>query len=363
MKKILSFCILTTCLLSSCIEKKQTNDNSFVNTIIFQKEKAIPVAETSLFTSKKEIPLQTTDSTLIAGYPSIAIDQDNVFIYNKNKLQKIFCFGLDGQFKNNIGNVGGGPGEYMEYYDLYLNKKKKQVEIITDAGISQYMYSGQYINRINNSIPAFSFAIEQDSIYWLYMGKNEGYSPYKLFKTNNLLTDPIGFFNEESRILPSIEYTFGKESFLTYRESFKNQLYRIKGDTIIQTYDVKFPNMEIPKSLLQSDPMELLPQLAKLNYAMVRAYFENKDFVYLLVTENRETNEPHFYYWIIDKRNQKEKIIELEQVTPDSYLLSPQLLAEDNLLYLIGYPNEHLNDDVNPEANPSIFIINLEEII
>lgn len=349
-------------LIKQLYKNKQTNESSSVKTIVFHKEAAIPVAKTSLFTSKKEIPLETTNSTLIAGYPSIAIDQDNIFIYNKNKLQTIFCFGLNGQFKNNIGSVGGGPGEYMEYYDLYLNKKKKQVEIITDAGISQYMYNGQYIKRINNSIPTFSFAIEQDSIYWLYMGKNEGYSPYKLFKTNSQLKDPAGFFNEESNMLPIMESTFGKESFLTYRESFNNQLYRIKGDTIIQTYHVKFPNLEIPKSLLQSDPMEMLPQLAKLNYALVRSYFENNDFVYLLVTENREPGKSHFYYWIIDKKNQKEKIIELEQVTPDSYLLSPQLLTEDNLLYLIGYPNEHMEDTVNPDANPSIFIINLEEI-
>lgn len=362
MKKQALLWIVLACLVSSCSKRELTNEGNAVKTIVFNKEVATPIAESSFLIHKKEIPLQTIDKSLLAGYPAMAIDREDLFIYNKYKPQVVFRFGMDGLFKNTIGRIGNGPEEFTEYYDIYLNKKNKQVEILTNAGMYNYQYDGQFIRKTEQSIPALSFAIAQDSIYWLHTGNNDWYSPHKLFKTNERFTTLTGYLEDGSRTLPTVEINFGKESYLTYRESLHNQLYRILGNTITQSYDVKFPGMEIPKSLLQSDPMEMLPQLAKLNYAMVSAYFENKDFLFLCIMENREHDEIHFYYWITDKRNQNEKIIEVEQVTPDSYLLSPQFLTENNLLYFIGYPNEHPDDVVNPDANPSVFLIDLEKI-
>jgi hypothetical protein len=89
----------------------------------------------------------------------------------------------------------------------------------------------------------------------------------------------------------------------------------------------------------------------------------------MFVVESSDENEYGIlYHWVIDKNNNyQEKIIKIipSDIMINSYLCHPQLLADENLLYLMGYNIENENDDVdsfiNDDFNPSIVIVNLSD--
>jgi len=115
-------------------------------------------------------------------------------------------------------------------------------------------------------------------------------------------------------------------------------------------------------------PMEAFEFLQKCHYAYIKSYLENDTYIYLQIGEIQEGNEKVLYHWIINKRNNyQEKILKVDLFKDpnftDSYLVSPQLLTEDNFLYFLGYPIEKENDDIDFDLNPSIVIINLKQIL
>jgi hypothetical protein len=76
---------------------------------------------------------------------------------------------------------------------------------------------------------------------------------------------------------------------------------------------------------------------------------------------NKGKEMPDIYQWIINKDNGHETIVQTNLVM-GSYLLSPQLLTADNLLYYIGYPIENGGEEVTTDANPSIVMIDISDV-
>lgn len=357
MNKYTYLLFLFVLALCSCSEKKTVVNSK---TFIFEKNKCIPFAQSNIFRNKKIITLETNNEILIPGYPSLLMD-DDFFIYSKNYGGAILRFDSNGHYLNKIGNEGTGPEEYTSLSDISLNTTQKDIEILAYNGIYKYSYDGLFLQKKVCDYPATAFLCSNNGDYWLYIGNNTDFSTHKLIQTDNELRSTNKYLESQSNMLPVVENNFGKgKDFTTFHESFNNQLYIIKNDSVIPSYLIQFPNLEIPTSAFSMDPMELLPFLKQNNWAMVQCYLENKKYIYLLIKENNPIeNKNIFYHWIIDKDNNSYSIINQNHVTPDSYLLSPQLLTSKNELIYIGYPIENENELANTETNPSIFIIDL----
>jgi hypothetical protein len=105
------------------------------------------------------------------------------------------------------------------------------------------------------------------------------------------------------------------------------------------------------------NPMEIIGYLRGIDYATIRCYLENEKYVYLMVVENKSSDTPVVYHWIINKDNAHETVVKMDRVI-DSCWFSPQLLTEDHMVYYLGYPVGD-DDRINFDSNPSIVMMDI----
>jgi hypothetical protein len=70
------------------------------------------------------IPLETTDDCLLRTVKSFILS-DNYILHDQGN--KFFLFSRSGRFVAQIGNRGGGPGEFYNARSLHIDEKSKQV--------------------------------------------------------------------------------------------------------------------------------------------------------------------------------------------------------------------------------------------
>ncbi|MDH6313569.1 hypothetical protein M2137_002359 [Parabacteroides sp. PFB2-10] len=368
MKKVLF--ILFVLALFSC-KKANTSqggktDSAAVTTLKFNPKKFVSIYDTPFFEKKKVVTLEVSDESLVAGYPSLFQDETHFYIYTPNQPAPVLRFDKKGHFVNAIGAIGEGPAEYVLCSDVLYDEKEKLINILTDVKIKQYKPDGAYQQSIDHDLPASTFVKdEQDDCYWFYIGNNSMYSPYKLFKRNFRTGTVEKYLYEESQLFPMIENNFSKCGTTTFRETFNNKLYHIANGQLTERFTVDFGSLSLPAFIHQEDPMSVLDKLNNTHYATIRGFYENDNYVYLLISEKtKEDPIPFFYHWIIKKENNTSLLIkQVKHLSEESYLFFPQFLTDDDDLYFIGYILEQEEALGNPEENPSIVSINLKELL
>lgn len=349
--------ILLTLLGFGCTGNRKKNGTG--TEITFRKEAAVHVRDVKAFKSKTVIPLETTDRSLVGHNASLRKAGDNFFVYSSHRPNPVLRFDSNGNFLNTVGNVGIGPGEFPVLTDVFISAADNSVEILSNGMIQRYDCEGKSLKSLKLDIPAFSFTRTGNG-YWFYTGNNKACSPSRLFRTDSALRVEGEYLNDDSNMLPVMETVFGNSSYLTLRENFYHNLYRITDDRLELSYTIKFPGLEIPPDAYTKPPMEVVDYLRKYDYATVMRYLENRTCVYLMIMENKSGDVPSIYQWFINKKSGRE-ILVLTDLVMESYLLYPQLLTDDNRLYYIGYPVENRDEEVNPNLNPSVVIVDINE--
>lgn len=95
------------------------------------------------------VALETTNESLMGEIDKICIEDELIFVKEKN--QKLFVFSMSGKFLNKIGSIGQGPEELLTLVDFYVNKEKKYVGIYDCWGskIVRYSFDGKFISSHN----------------------------------------------------------------------------------------------------------------------------------------------------------------------------------------------------------------------
>ena len=124
------------------------------------------------------VPLETSKKYMIGETEKIELDHQSVFVFDRFNAKALFRFALSGEFLNQIGKKGNGPGEYADITDfslvdnnvaIYDHYKKKILYYKKDGTFlydkflplfcSQFVYmsSGQYLfytfSEYNHHIP------------------------------------------------------------------------------------------------------------------------------------------------------------------------------------------------------------------
>ena len=148
------------------------------------------------------------------------------------------------------------------------------------------------------------------------------------------------FINRGYKI-PCVNRSFCKGVIKSYKYYFSNDIYHIEKDEIVPAYKLIFPNLEMPESFGHGEMDEKFAEaLEKENYSTVEMFLENQRFLFLLIERYIDRNS-HYYYWIIDKNNEKECVYDIgeKKELADSYSLNPRVLDENNVLYFLGHVN------------------------
>jgi hypothetical protein len=136
--------ILVMIFFCSC-SHKSTNDTSNTDTVIeidLLSEPGSTVKKLSeIATNVEYIPLQTTESSLIARLVLKIVNVDNrIYIRNSGLGGEILCFDIDGKFHFKLQNVGRGPGEYTSITDFDISSDNKILTILSSIDRKLLVY-------------------------------------------------------------------------------------------------------------------------------------------------------------------------------------------------------------------------------
>ena len=199
-KKTILLLLLTICL-SGCFDKKTEKHAAFngeypvidIGSIAGKYQRAYC---SDYFSSIELIPLETNDNCLIGirKLENIVLVKDSFLfviseIHTGNVIyswmpRNLFVFDRSGNFLNQIGGIGQGPGEFTGIQYVYFNSEKPTIFVDAAQFIFEYDFTGNFINSFHKPyIDGFR------SI--------QGYYPTNYVK-DNLFIGTIGYSNISS---------------------------------------------------------------------------------------------------------------------------------------------------------------------
>lgn len=365
MKQLNFLVLLFAC--ASCSKTVQTEVD-----YKFSANAAISLSQSGLLESKKVIDLSFSDSSLITSGAVVEAGNSEYYIYMKGKPYPVLAFDKSGNFKNRIGNIGSGRGEYPVINDVRFNALKNTVEILANTSILRYTPENVFIESKPMTTPAFSFAIDDKGYYWFYVSNTDANNRYKMIRMDENLGNAQKFMYQESDLPPIYESNFKRGTYLTFNESLSHELYTLKDGNLERSHVLGFQGYEFPADLYEKDAMEAIKLLRDIDHVVIRAYQETDQYVFVYLLMNKaqlseaEFTLPKVYYWMIDKRRNRQKVIELStELGGDSYLFNPQFMASDSTLCCLGYLLEDEGDAerfTDTDSNPSLVFLNLNKI-
>lgn len=128
-----------------------------INSLLKKKPDSISLKDFGA--SIKYIPLQTSDSILIQKITNVAIDDNLLFVFEKE--EKMLLFNTQGEFIRQIGRKGNGNGEYLKPIYSYVDTERDIVIIYDDMlkRILQFDYNSHLMSTIELGVEYFHYYI------------------------------------------------------------------------------------------------------------------------------------------------------------------------------------------------------------
>jgi len=182
-------CLLFSLFLMSCSNQQSQKDLQMIGdyfTIDLDGEKETSIPFSSYFKSVRTIILETGDDCLIGKIDELQVFDDYIFILDSNKAKGLFIFDKEGKFIRKIGNIGRGPGEYVELLDFTYDVKNCIVYLLVEANkVHKYQLDGTYLNTLAIQGEGFFIKFIQyynDKLYSTSIGWRSGKNDYLLYE-------------------------------------------------------------------------------------------------------------------------------------------------------------------------------------
>lgn len=196
------------------------------------------------------IPLETNPACMVRGISKVSVLDSLLFISDDYRL---LAFDKNGRFIRKIGSEGRGPGEYLRVLDFAVNKKGKEIYLLSARQVFIYDLDGQFKRDFRISFPCSQFVLnEKDELI---------FHPVNIAQATDEPVYSLYFLNKNGKIKTRINNTLKRENggiaipisplyfykdILHFMEFGIDTLYRyenlIKTPYIIfQTGNLKFP--------------------------------------------------------------------------------------------------------------------------
>jgi hypothetical protein len=327
-----------------------------------EKVKAI----SSIAKSIRYIPLETTNECLLSNELQVYCGE-YIFIGDQ-KTQLFFRFDLDGNLLNQIGKIGGGPGEYPKNAIFFhVDEEDKSVYIISsfDRSLYKYTYEGQFVKKIPLEDTSWTIAVQNDHIYYynsyynrIKKDKNR-FELYKADKNGKVINKtPTSVKSEkDDMLLFDLPFFYYYQSAVYYKNSVHDFVYKIndKGNLT--------PHYEIVcKEKSKHDADDFKNPLKYGEKVGVRSVFENDNFLLITYVYKNEFN-----YLFVDKQTwalsnvttkKSKQGFEEDLKDGPAFTPVPNNGPEQNILVSIVYPDRFpelknsLDKEINEDDNP-----------
>lgn len=189
--------------------------------------------------------LETTDSCLIGEIKKVIPIDSFLLVLDSFIANKICLFDRNGKFIRQIGNVGRGPGEYIQATDCYYDHNKKQI-IIYDQFNSEFLFYDLMGNYSGNKKFTFRF-IQFTMADKEYVYKNLLDNEHLKEINDHSLCIGSDSVQVEYVCLPILKFAYanGKlhrlnDTVATYGIPFCDTIYHYTRGTLYPQYHLKF---------------------------------------------------------------------------------------------------------------------------
>jgi hypothetical protein len=177
MQKLVILTLILCAFVITCKEKEKPANYHLLTIDISQPKPGDPRLST-IADKIDYIQLETNDSCLIGKIKKSRITKSGVYISDG---EKILRFDLKGKFLNKIGNVGRGPGEYINILDFFVDDTRSQAILMQSNCIFVYSIDGDFLWKQSTPINQRLFSRLPDGKFvylfdWPFFQTNNGYS-------------------------------------------------------------------------------------------------------------------------------------------------------------------------------------------
>lgn len=144
---ILVFSFTTSCYSQEIVKSNRIGSNEREELPISKiRISAKEIQEEFEFTSEMSenfyyVPLETTESSIIGKIDRVLRHEDRIFVLDRERARRVFCFDSKGKFLYRVGKLGKGPGEYSNLEDIVIDPFSNQIGILGDDKIVWYTIS------------------------------------------------------------------------------------------------------------------------------------------------------------------------------------------------------------------------------
>ncbi|MDE5688484.1 MAG: 6-bladed beta-propeller [Paramuribaculum sp.] len=246
----LAILLLSVLIFGSCQSKSEELEKGRIIHVDIEPQE---VAVEDLFDRIEVVPLETTDSALLVFIDRARVDKNEIFL-NDRRTMKVYRFDDKGRFKNTIGRIGQGPGEYAQAYDFDVDPYSGNVFIITPYGdVNEYDRNGNYLQSFNPPSKRYSEINRVDDSHWLtwegcYIGENA------ISVFNNDFTEEV-FAPNIPRHMANTAYSSpnffhnGGELYATF--SYDRNVYKVTADSMMIAYTWDFGSENLDEKSLE----------------------------------------------------------------------------------------------------------------
>jgi hypothetical protein len=299
----------------------------------------------SIIHQVKAIPLSTHNEQIFIGQiDKVEMDGDHIYLLDK-KTTQLLVFDTIGNYINTVGQVGKGPGEFVNISNFFISEK--HVVIFSD-----YTHAFLYYNKED-----FTFAFKKEATLFpnQILPTVEGFvynmnfhpdrhpnnkmnNIYWVDKNHQVLTSHFPFVEQETRstisgtLVPSAQ----KDRFI-YNPIFNDTLYSISKNDRYAKYHITLPD---PLPLHWRDINEYFkrPLHENLQYSILNPEIgESQDALFFTYNNQYYGVWPSIYF-----------------INQDAFFAGQELLDHDYLFSVfnkfLGVHKEQFIFSVNPEA-------------
>ena len=322
---IIVFCIVSL-LVFSCSHRKLNSSSEgacYIIELDENKEEYMPYS--SVFKNMQTIIIETNNDCLIGRINELQVYNDYIYILDMLIAKSLFVFDKEGHFVRKIGNLGRGPGEYIQIEDFSIDKEKGIIYLL-DFGqrVHKYRLDGTYLNTI-------TVQIQRSTVYFIQFYNNRLYASVRSWEPSpdDFLLVEIDPDNGKilSQHLPSTYNKGWSKSSTTGHSFFISRLNNpprythLFMDTIVSLGEEITPYIELKsKHLVTNEDFENLPEEKLTTFTPfqvlqgtskiwdVNSFLENDDIIFFRCKSGFMSGNRSSFSVLFHKKNGSVKI-------------------------------------------------------
>jgi hypothetical protein len=231
--------IIVGCATTSDIDASQSE----ANVQLIYRGDTNSSSLSDITTGRNAFIVETNDETVIGRIDRI-VQYDTTFIALDN-MNQVIGFSDKGKHLFTIHNVGQGPGEYSQIWDITVDNSTHELLVLADMKICHYSLSGKFTG-IEDSLTTYLTEIASDSSanYSRLNTESDNKSAKWLINvTNNKTNTSIDYIKPLHEYAPYCNFAgrfmnTSRAKGVTMTRKFDSNLYKLRADTFQVAYNV-----------------------------------------------------------------------------------------------------------------------------